>query len=359
MLDYLLIPFYNREEGRIRALWRLLLQIALSVLLLLPGAAIAILLFGAAWEIPFEGIPFIQPTPLVEEAVLANPLANMLVLTLTGTAAVLSVWLAGKFFDRRPFADFGLHLTKTWWRDLAAGAVIGAILPTVVFFIEWKMGWVTITDTFYSSLPSVPFAAAFLIPFLFFIGIAVSEEVGVRGYMLTNTAEGLNWKFLRPAIALGLAVLISAFNFGLGHKSAEFSTLNITLAGIWLALGYVLTGELGLPIGLHLTWNLFLGNVFGLPVSGSIFDATSVLVVKESGPVLWTGGSYGPEAGILGTIAFALGILLLLAWIRYTRGRLSFHTSIAEYQSQRQAEAQKKDLNDDPGLAEAAGNREA
>lgn len=336
MIKYLLFPFYNREEGRIRALWRMLLQMAVSVLLLLPGPAVVILLFGAAWDIPFEGIPFIQPTPAVEAAVLNNPLANMLVITLSGVAAVCSIWVAGKYFDRRPFADFGLHLNKIWWRDLAAGAVIGAVLPAVVFFIEWRMGWVTITDTFFSSLPGVPFAAAFLIPFLFYIGISVSEELAVRGYMLTNTAEGFNWKFLSPGIALTFAVAISALNFGLGHKSAEFSTLNITLAGVWLALGYVLTGELALPIGMHLTWNLFLGSVFGLPVSGSVFDSTTFLVVEESGPVLWTGAGYGPEAGILGTLAFTLGILLLLAWIRATRGRLTFHTGIAEYRTRGQ-----------------------
>ena len=331
MLNTLLYPFYNREEQRPRALWRLMLQLVGSVLLLLPGPAIVILLFGRFHGIPFEGIPFLQPTPVVEQTIAETPLMNMLVLTLSGVAATLSVWLASRFLDRRPFADLGLHLDRRWWQDLAGGMLIGAVLATVVFVVQWAMGWITITGFFQSSIDALPFALAFLIPFLFHSGIAIYEELAVRGYMLTNTAEGLNFRILGPGVALFLALVISALNFGLGHNNADLSTMNITLAGAWLALSYILTGELGLAIGMHLTWNLFQGNVFGFPVSGVVFDATTLIAVEQGGPKLWTGGSFGAEAGLLGTVAFSLGIVLVLAWIRYTRGRIALHTSIAEY----------------------------
>lgn len=332
MLPYLLFPFYNREERRLRALWRLLLQIVVSFLLLLPLPAIAILLFARSQGLPFEGIPFLQPTPLVEQTIAETPWMNMIVITLSGIVASVSVWVAGKFFDHRPFTDFGLHINRAWWLDLGIGALIGALLAALVFVIEWAMGWVTITGYFHTYIPGLPFALAFLLPTLFFIGIAVNEELVVRGYMLTNTAEGFNLSFLNPRIALLIALVISAVNFGLGHKSAELSTLNITLAGVWLAIAYILTGELALVIGMHFTWNLFQGNVFGFPVSGVVFDPTSVIVIEQAGPILWTGGDYGPEAGLLGTVAFSLGIVLVLAWIRYKRGRLRMDTSIAEYQ---------------------------
>lgn len=340
MAEYLLFPFYNREERRPRALWRLLLQLFGSTVFLLPGSAVAILLFARSQGLPFEGIPFLQPTPIAEQTVSETPWMNTAVLTLAGVAAVLSVWLSAKFLDRRSFADLGLHIDRAWWQDVGVGALIGALLASLVFIAEWAMGWVTVTEIFHNNIPGVPFALAFLLPLLLFVGISISEEVVVRGYMLTNTAEGLNFRFLSPRIALLLALIISALNFGLGHKSAGLSTLNITLAGVWLALAYILTGELALVFGIHFTWNLFQGSVFGFPVSGTVFDPTTIIAIEQAGPDLWTGGNYGPEAGLLGTAAFGLGIVLVLFWVRYRKGHLSFQTRLAEYEPGEEAGVQ-------------------
>ena len=178
MLNTLVFPFYNCEEGRLRALWRLLLQLAASMLIALPIPAVVIMLYARSQGIPFEGIPFVHPTPLAEEAVTSTPWINLIVLTLSGLGASLAVWLAAKYLDHRPFVDFGLHLNRAWWRDAVAGALIGALLPTILFGVAWVMGWLEITDLFYSSTPGVPFALAFLV----FTGCA-SSELQVTGIL--------------------------------------------------------------------------------------------------------------------------------------------------------------------------------
>ncbi len=64
---------------------------------------------------------------------------------------------------------------------------------------------------------------------------------------------------------------------------------------------FIRTEKLWLPIGLHFSWNFFQGFVFGFPVSGYVivgFFETTI-----SGSELWTGGSYGPEGGLIGIIA--------------------------------------------------------
>ena len=75
------------------------------------------------------------------------------------------------------------------------------------------------------------------------------------------------------------------------------STLYLMLTGLFFGLGYVLTGRLGLSIGLHFTWNFFQGNVYGFPVSGNIVGSASVLTIEQRGPALWTGARLAQKLG--------------------------------------------------------------
>ena len=73
--------------------------------------------------------------------------------------------------------------------------------------------------------------------------------------------------------------------------------------------GFVRTGQLWLPIGLHIGWNFFQSSVFGFPVSG--LDRPGLLDITVSGPELWTGGAFGPEAGLIVLPICLLGAVLV------------------------------------------------
>ena len=322
------MQLYFGESGgvrRIRALWRLLGQFVAFVVC----TALFTRLLASAWFFASRGEATVGP-PTV-----ASPQALLLIGSLGSLLAVFfSVWLAGRYLDRRPLKDFGFHLTGGWWLDLLFGLALGAVLMTAIFLVELGLGWITITGAWETVQPGSPFALAILVPIGFFLCVGVSEELLFRGYQLRNAAEGLNYPALGPRGAVVLAWLFSSIFFGvlhIGNPNATFvSTANIALAGILLGLGYVLTGELAISIGLHISWNFFQASFYGFPVSGFDFVGATFFSVKQGGPDLWTGGPFGPEAGLIGVAAMILGGLVITLWVRLRSGKVAIHTPVAE-----------------------------
>ncbi len=151
--------------------------------------------------------------------------------------------------------------------------------------------------------------------FLIFAVVGWQEELLSRGYWLQNLADGLNLQW---------ALFISAALFAmmhLGNPNASWvAIVGLFAAGYFLAYGYVLTRQLWLSVGLHIGWNFFEGNVFGFQVSG--LDTFRLIHQTVHGPELWTGGAFGPEAGLIVLPAMAFGAVLIYGYARYVRSHL-------------------------------------
>lgn len=332
--------FWNSGERRPRALWRLILQLIILILIALPSQIIigmaAVLIFTAQGSISFDQLG----DPRTGPQTVQNTLMESPVLVTSSTLALfvtilVSVWLAGRFLDRRRFADFGLHINKNWWADFGFGLFLGAFLMLFIFLVELAAGWVTVTGTFVTDIPGAAFLTAMLPALVIFLAVGFHEELFSRGYQLRNIAEGLSGRLMGPRVAILVATLLSSAVFGvlhIGNPNASFiSTFNIFLAGASvLGMGYLLTGELAIPIGVHITWNFFQGNVFGFPVSGGNYHWATFIAVQQGGPDAWTGGAFGPEAGLLGVTAMLLGGLLISLWVRWRYGRVGLHVGVAE-----------------------------
>jgi len=310
-----LLPFWNSDDRRLRALWRLTLHVVLVAVLFV---ALDVLLSLASEDLE-DGFAI----GLVEMA-------------LSGLAIVAGTLLAARFLDRRPISDLGLQFSSHWWRDLGYGLFLGAFLMLLIFLVELALGWVTVEEIFLTNR-SVPFGLAIFWPLTQFLAVGIYEELVSRGYHFKNLAEGLSFSPLGRRRAILLAWLISSAVFGLLHagnpNATVVSTLNLFLAGLFLGLPFILTDQLAMPIGIHITWNFFQGNVFGFPVSGTSANETTFIAVQQGGPNLWTGGAFGPEAGLLGIAAIVVGSLLIVWWVKRTRGTVGFALAVAEYQS--------------------------
>jgi membrane protease YdiL (CAAX protease family) len=317
----LLRPFWNDAERRVRAGWRILIQ--LSLFLFAPP-----LLDQAIGPAISRNITRLAPElALVSDQIVLFGLRLM--------AVIVATWLMVRFVDRRPWRDLGFQMDAHWWVDLGFGLALGALLMTFVFLVEYVAGWVKVRATFAVSLADTPFWAALLGPLVVFVVVGVTEEMLSRGYQLRNMAEGLNYPQWGPQLAIVVAWVISSSLFGLLHvfnpNATWISTVYLMLAGIFLGLGMVLTGRLGLPIGLHITWNFFQGNIYGFPVSGNTFTSATVIAIEQGGPPLWTGGAFGPEAGLIGIAAILLGCLLILLWVRLRYGAVRLYAPLACY----------------------------
>ena len=325
-MEFIKNIFWNKQEKRLRMAWRLTLQTTLLIILLILSEA----LLSLASALLIQEAPL---TTLTGELGSSSQLSLLADFMVRGFFLSLSVWLAGRFIDRRPYSDFGFRINSSWWKDFWFGIGLGGALITAIFLVELAAGWIRPTGFFVTNHPGLRFPAAILVPLLIFIMVGFYEELLSRGYHLKNLAEGLSGRYIQPRTAILVASLISSAVFGIFHaanpNATVSSTLNICLAGILLAAGFLLTGELAIPIGLHISWNFFQGNVFGFPVSGADFRSATLIQIQQSGPEWLTGGAFGPEGGLLGIISNLLGILLIILWVKRRTGKAVLQTAIS------------------------------
>lgn len=304
--------FWNRGQSRLRAGWRLLIYFIFLIMITLGRDAFASAFGSRILPKTFAFLLF---------------LAGGLALT----------WLMSRFIDRRSFADLGFHLNRKWWLDTGFGLALGAFLMTGVFLSMRAAGWVTITG-YASTSSDLPFSLAFLLKAVALTAVAIIEEMAFRGYQMKNLAEGFAGERFGARGAILLALLFSSALFGLIHlandNATAYSALAVILAGLLIALPYLLTGELATSIGLHLTWNLFVGPVFGFAVSGNP-QTTHLFSIQQTGPSFWTGGSFGPEAGLIGLAWSFIGCGLTILWVKWLRKRVALYTPLAIYKPRR------------------------
>lgn len=209
-------------------------------------------------------------------------------------------WLVGGRVLRLRLADFGVVPAGRGVRRFGAGLLLGLALAALAMLIAVPAGGASWRDdggTPGAWLATVLGTAAILLP------AALAEELIFRGVPLVALSKAFGrW----PALA-SLSML-----FGLAHLFNPGVTLlavvNIALAGVFLSLAFFTPGGLWTSSGAHLGWNLGLAGL-AAPVSGLPLPLPW-LDYLPGGPRWLTGGSFGPEGGVLGSLCLAGGAYL-------------------------------------------------
>ncbi len=303
VLDWLKWACVNAGERRLRAGWRILAQAVLLV--------IAVILLGVALAAAASVLAAVAPGAARQLRAPDAPAYWLVSSALGAISIAVTVWAARRLLDRRSFASLGLALDRRAALDVVAGFLIAGLMQTSVFVAEWALGWLRVERFAWEAHPPAQIVWGLTVMTIVFAMVGFYEELLSRGYWLQNASDGLN---------LFWGVVFSSSVFALLHlrnpNARLVAAAGIFGAGVFLGLAYARTRSLWLPIGLHFGWNLFEGPILGFPVSGV---RTMVLIEQTvDGPVSWTGGAFGPEAGLIQLVPLTVGFTLVF-WL--TRGR--------------------------------------
>jgi len=202
--------------------------------------------------------------------------------------------------DGRSPAALGFHLKRPLAAEvgvgLAAGTALGLLAGVGVAVaggVRWALGDAGPAEVGRGVIEGL---GLFAVP-------AAAEEALFRGYPLQALAE--SWGGV-------VAVVVTSVGFALVHLMNPgvtwVATVNIAVAGAFLGFVYLRTGSLWAATGAHLGWNWAHGGLLDLPVSGiDLIDVPGVTATIAGEPGWWTGGSFGPEGSVLGTVVLLVG----------------------------------------------------
>jgi uncharacterized protein len=146
---------------------------------------------------------------------------------------------------------------------------------------------------------------------------AIGEEMLFHGYAF-QVLMGVLGPF---ATILPVSVLFAAMHRG-NMNVTTLALVNTALWGVVFGVAFWRSGDLWLPIGLHLGWNWMLP-LFGSNLSGFTMNVTGYVMRWRPGQEWLSGGAYGPEASPL-TTAVLVVLFLWLVWKAPVRRQTPF-----------------------------------
>jgi membrane protease YdiL (CAAX protease family) len=248
--------------------------------------------------VAYVGATLIAPRRLDSEA------TQLLQVSLQLVAAVVATAIMLRSIDVRPWADVGMNRAALGPRIVIEGWLLGGATIALACGALLLVGWLDIVPG-----PEGSSLQAALSLTVFLVVAALGEEIISRGYLLTTLSDGLGER---------TAIGVTSFLFGAAHlRNAGVSVqsfLIVTLAGVFLGAIRVAFRSVYASTAAHVAWNWVLAVAFHASVSGIRFQAPDYRTV-EQGPDWLTGGSWGPEGGLVA----AGGMLAGIAYLYRTR----------------------------------------
>ena len=216
-----------------------------------------------------------------------------------------ATWILGRI-EGRSIAEYGLP-----WRSMFGGRFwIGALLGFgSLSCLLLAMRLIGVFHFGAVALRRTDIGKWALIYVVVFVLVALPEEFSARGYVLyTLTRIAGFWP----------AAILTGIVFGYSHvgNSGEdwIGLFNVGLFGLLACLLLRRSGDLWMPIGLHMAFDWGETFFYGVANSGKTYPG-QLMNSGPSGPVWLSGGSVGPEGSVLCTLLMVLCWILCSIWL--------------------------------------------
>jgi len=317
ILSTIIQCFWNTSEKRLRAGWRLVLQLTLNI----GGTIVFVTLV-----VPYTTLNY---WPRLAREAVGYPV--LLGITL------LSVWFAGRFLDRRIWRDFGLVITqRAWWEDFGMGLAVGTVLVGLLIFTAKALGIIQLKLTLTSGIEGMSFPVAALLSIMGFGAVGFFEELA-RAYHIRNLFEafsGSRFGLLGAAlIATGGAALVSVVMHSGGMP---LFILYVFVSTSIQGLFFLFTGRVALITGYHIAWDVTLATIFGIESltqteHTGLFTSqlTGMMQMSETGVII---NDYSPLVlmGLAVIVLQWLAWLALLGWVHWRTGGVHVRAEMAK-----------------------------
>jgi membrane protease YdiL (CAAX protease family) len=222
---------------------------------------------------------------------------------------LLASWIMGRI-EGRAIADYGLPSRKMFRAQFWQGVGLGFASITALLAGMRAAGVFYFGSIALHGADVWKWAAVYAFVFIL---VALREEFRARGYALFTLSTGIGFW---PA-----AILSAAF-FGYSHhaNSGEdwIGLFNAGAFGLFACFLLRRTGNLWMPIGLHMAFDWGETYFYGVADSGQVLPG-HLLNSSSSGPALLSGGTVGPEGSLLCTLLIVVVWLICAGWLREVR----------------------------------------
>jgi membrane protease YdiL (CAAX protease family) len=202
--------------------------------------------------------------------------------------------------EGRNIAEYGLPWRSMFGRSFWIGALLGFASLTCLLLAMRLIG---VSRFGVVALRNTEVGKWALIYVVVFVLVALTEEFSARGYALYT---------LTRIVGFWPAAILTAIGFSYSHtgNSGEdwIGLFNAGLFGLLACLLLRRTGNLWMPIGLHMAFDWGETFFYGVANSGENYPG-QFMNSSPSGPAWLSGGSVGPEGSVL------CAFLMIVVWV--------------------------------------------